>query len=518
MIDDVEQPFREGLAVPSQQEAADGQMRVAPPLLRDKGIGRLLYPIVQESVGDLGGINAGREVRCESVGLLDRQHQTFFDRFPEISRGFGRLDLADGGERLQIEPVTDAGGQAQSPLGAGRKPRDLLRHQGEDVVRDLNPLQALKVHAPCARGLVEGDQPVPVERLQQLLDEERVSPGLGQYHVRGGGGVLRVGTKRVCDELAELRRVERGQRELADRHPAAQEVGDHPAKRMSGGHLVVAVGADQQQPGDLLVRHQKRQQCERRRVCPLEIIEKDHQRALGPGHGPDEPLEQAVESVLRLGGAKLRRGALRPEDLFQLRNHIDDHLRVGPERLPQAFGPVLDSLIAFGQRLTDQAPERLHHRPVRNVTRQLVELPGDEVPPMPRKRLVQLVDQRGLADARVPGDEHEFGSAGGHSLERRPQLSGLGFAPIEPLGQHEPKGHVLRTESSVRHGARLVPLGGEARQIGAEAVRALITLLRRLGEQAHYKLSHRFRNAWAAQARWVCQPRNVAVNQLQRVR
>ena len=68
---------------------------------------------------------------------------------------------------------------------------------------------------------------------------------------------------------------------------------------MRGTDLVVPIGADQQQVPHVRVRDQMLEQVERRRVQPLQIIEKQRERMFRPSEDTEEPPEHQLEARLR---------------------------------------------------------------------------------------------------------------------------------------------------------------------------------------------------------------------------
>ena len=109
---------------------------------------------------------------------------------------------------------------------------------------------------------------------------------------------------------------------------------------------------------------------------------------------------------------------------------------------------------------------------------------------------MQLVDHRGLADARIAGHEHQLRGALGHDpVEGGEQRLDLALAPVQFLGDQQPVGHILRAEREIGDAALDVPLGQAAAQIGLQPGGGLVALLCGLGEQLHYDRRDGFGNA-----------------------
>ena len=81
---------------------------------------------------------------------------------------------------------------------------------------------------------------------------------------------------------------------------------------------------------------------------------------------------------------------------------------VRPQRLEKRVAPDRQLGVALAEKRPDQALKSLRQRRIGDVALVLVELAGCEQPARRHKRLVQLVDDRGFADAGIAGDQHQF--------------------------------------------------------------------------------------------------------------
>ena len=204
--------------------------------------------------------------------------------------------------------------------------------------------------------------------------------------------------QRVRDELREVRQRQGAQRDLAERCTGGAQLAECERQRVPFIDLVVAVGADHEQPSKIRIGEQGVQQREGRRIGPLQVVEEDHQRVGRRGEHAEEPLEQEVEPVLGLRGSQDRHRGLLPDDELHGRDDVDDDLAIDSQGAEQRIVPPANSLLAFRQQLPHEAPERLCQAPIGSVANQLVELPRDEVPSAGGERLVQLVDERRLSN------------------------------------------------------------------------------------------------------------------------
>src|SRR5262249_18341422 len=148
------------------------------------------------------------------------------------------------------------------------------------------------------RIMVEGEQPFLDERKHELDSEERIAAGLLEHQLRERRGARGLAAERVRNQLAEMLAAERRKRDLREGSACGPDRIEHARQRMSGTDLVVPIGADQHQVLQIRSDQQLLQQIERRRVEPLQIVEKEHQRMFGSGKYADEPLEGALKAAL----------------------------------------------------------------------------------------------------------------------------------------------------------------------------------------------------------------------------
>ena len=76
--------------------------------------------------------------------------------------------------------------------------------------------------------------------------------------------------------------------------------------------FVVPIGADQQKMLHLRLGHQVFEEIERGRVEPLQVVQEQGERMLGPGEHAKEPSEDQFEAALCVLTRKLRTGACSP--------------------------------------------------------------------------------------------------------------------------------------------------------------------------------------------------------------
>ncbi len=246
--------------------------------------------------------------------------------------------------------------------------------------------------------------------------------------------------------------------------------------------LVVPIGADDQEMPDLPVRDDVLEELERRRVEPLQVVEEDRERMLPGGERAEQPAEHQLESILRFLRRKLRDRRLLADDELDLRNHARDQLAVGSERGSDGITPSTELVVSLAQDAADDALQRLRERRIGNFTLGLVGLPAREK--AAGQRLLQLLHQRRLADARRSGHERELRSrVRRESCERRAKALDVALPPVQPLRHREAVARVLRGEREGIDAAGRLELGETPAQVRFHSRGGLVTLFGSLGEQ-----------------------------------
>ena len=144
----------------------------------------------------------------------------------------------------------------------------------------------------------------------------------------------------------------------------------------------------------------------------------------------------------------------------------------GPERLEKRVAPGRELGVALAEKRPHKALKSLHQGRIGDVALVLVELAGREQPARRNKRLVQLIDDRGFADAGIAGDQHQLRRAAlDDAVEGGEQGLDLARSPIEFLGDHEPVGRVVSAEREVVDAALSLPLGQAAPEVALDARR-----------------------------------------------
>src|SRR5688572_8562115 len=103
--------------------------------------------------------------------------------------------------------------------------------------------------------------------------------------------------ERIAQQVHQVRLRQRTDHETLHLHAGRLQRTDHPHERMSGINLVVAVRADEEQVPYVSAGQQRLQHAERRRICPLQIVEEHHQRVILLCERAEEVLEDELEAV-----------------------------------------------------------------------------------------------------------------------------------------------------------------------------------------------------------------------------
>src|SRR3954470_23787657 len=200
---------------------------------------------------------------------------------------------------------------------------------------------------------------------------------------------------------------------------------------MGGIDFVVPVGANQQQVLHIPPGQQILEQIERCCIEPLEIVEEQGERMFRPREYADESPEHQLKAALRILWRQFGDRWLFADDVLQFRDEINDEPTVRFERLEQCLPPLPQLSFGLAQKRADQALKGLRKGGVGDVALVLVKLARCKKTAGRNKRLMKLVDDRGLADAGVSGDQHQLRPAASNdTVEGGKQGTDLGCPTI----------------------------------------------------------------------------------------
>ena len=117
-----------------------------------------------------------------------------------------------------------------------------------------------------------------------------------------------------------------------------------------------------------------------------------------------------MQTTLCLLRRKLDDRRLLSDEELQFRDEVDHEPPVRAQRLAKSVAPVANSASLLTKQRPHQALKRLHQRRIGDVALVLIELAGREKASRRHQRLVQLIDDGGLADAGIAGHQHQLRS------------------------------------------------------------------------------------------------------------
>ena len=104
------------------------------------------------------------------------------------------------------------------------------------------------------------------------------------------------------------------------------------------------------------------QQVERRRVEPLQIVEEERQRMLGPCEYADKSPEHQLEAALRILWRKFWHRRLLAENEGEFGDQVKDELSVRAQRLQQGVAPTGELGVALAEQRPHEALESQSER------------------------------------------------------------------------------------------------------------------------------------------------------------
>lgn len=467
--------FHRGRGHALQQPAADLQMQGGAPLLGDRAVGGFLHPVMGE-----GQTVARAEQELGAQRLFHRRQDGVLAAV---------IDHGQGGE---VGAAAQTGDALQVGAHRFRQAAKAVGHQFDDVVGEALFADARNAPHPAADGAVEAEKLVVHQRGQELDGEERIAAGLVVHQFDQRRHLGGVGVQRVGHQPAEVVARQRRQHDIGHRQAALADIGQRQHQRVGAVHLVVAERADQQQMPHVRVAQQMLQQLQAAGVDPLQVVQEQHQGLVGPREHHQEAAEHRQEAHQRLVGRQFGQSRLLADQVLKLRDQVDHQPAVLAHRLADGVAPGGGFVLAARQDLAHQGVEGLGEGGIGDVALVLVELAGAEQAAPRHHGDVDLIHQRGLADAGIARHQHQLGC----SLDRYPveggqQAAGFVLAAIQGLGHQQAFGDVLAGQGEGRDGAGGLQLQQAARQVGGEAGGGLVALLGGLGQQLQDDVRHR---------------------------
>jgi len=133
--------------------------------------------------------------------------------------------------------------------------------------------------------------------------------------------------------------------------------------------------------------------------------------------------------------------------------------------------------------LTEKTLKGLSQSGIWDVTFVLIELARCKKPARRNKGFIELVDDGGLADTRIPRNQHQLGPVAGYdTVEGGEQCLDLRFSPVQFLGDQQAVGYVVLAEQEFGDAVLRFPLRKTALKITLQAERGLVPLLGSFGQ------------------------------------
>src|ERR1700757_3401150 len=190
-------------------------------------------------------------------------------------------NLEDHRKCRDLGDVSETSQKLQRLLRFGGQSGEFPDHEVHDIVGVTLGVNAIEIPAPAPIVLIEGEQALSDQCRGELNGEKRIAGSLLVQQLGKRRNALHLAAKSVRDKLVEMRSGERRKRDLRYLSAGGLDGVELPHQRMSGSDFVVAIGADQQQVPQIRSGQQILKQVERRRVQPLQVVEKQRKRMLG---------------------------------------------------------------------------------------------------------------------------------------------------------------------------------------------------------------------------------------------
>src|SRR5262249_11280472 len=140
--------------------------------------------------------------------------------------------------------------------------------------------------------------------------------------------------------------------------------------------------------------------------------------------------------------------------------------------------PSAKLCLAFHQQRPDQTLKSLCRCRVGNVSFVLVELARRKEATRRNKHLVELIDDGGLADAGIAGDQNQLGGAAHHDpVKAGEQGYDLPLTPVELFGDQKPVRRVVSAKREVVDPAVRLPRCKTPTQVTLQTGGGLVAIL-----------------------------------------
>src|SRR5262249_2944882 len=165
-------------------------------------------------------------------------------------------------------------------------------------------VNALEIPRPARSIMIKGEHCFIGERRNELNGEERIATRLLVHQPCERRAAFQLAAKGVRDQLRDMLPAERAKRDLLYLSATGLDRVELPHHRVRCTEFVVAVGADNEKIAEIGPAKQVFQQVKRRRVQPLQVIEKEREGMFRPSEDADKLAKHHLESPLRVLGWK----------------------------------------------------------------------------------------------------------------------------------------------------------------------------------------------------------------------
>ena len=148
--------------------------------------------------------------------------------------------------------------------------------------------------------MIEADQSFLDQRRQKLDREEWIAGRLLVHHLRQRAARSWSPVERIRNQPAQIFAAEGAKENLLDERSGFADRLEFAHQWVGRRDFVVPIGADQQKMLHLRLGHQVFEEIERGRVEPLQVVQEQGERMLGPGEHAKEPSEDQFEAALRV--------------------------------------------------------------------------------------------------------------------------------------------------------------------------------------------------------------------------
>src|SRR3982074_3641042 len=232
--------------------------------------------------------------------------------------------------------IAEAGELLQRRLGLDRQAGQLSYHKVRHIVGVPLGVKAIELPLPARRIVIEAEQPLFGERRNELDGEKRIAARLVVYQARQRGGTGWRAAQRLGNEPPQIFLSERRKPDLLHERSRLADGIELAHQRMNGVDFVVPIGADHQQLLHVWLGQQIGEHLERRRVEPLQIVEKERQRMFGLREDAEKPPKHQLKTALCLLRRQVRDRRLFADEELQFGDDVRQGRRSRALRPPRA--------------------------------------------------------------------------------------------------------------------------------------------------------------------------------------